>query len=282
MGLGWVIGHARERTRIVAADILLDAIAGSNEAPLKRALLDVGPRRGRAVLPGRLRAAALRRRCRCASLGEDAAKRLRAAVDAELQRLAAGGLDHALVEASISRAEFVMRERDFGMADGVALAMTSLCGWLYDDDLATAYLRYEDDFAYLRRALDEGYFEDLIREVFLDSAHMAEVEVRPRREATGRPRGSDAWPSSPPASPTTTSQRMAEDEAVLLRRHAGGAGCARGRGHTAAACPSPTSVRRPSSPPTAWPRARPFPASRHHMPTRGLVFAYRYFDLSCA
>ena len=42
MGLGWVIGHVRERTRIVATDILLDAIAGSNEAPLKRALLDSG------------------------------------------------------------------------------------------------------------------------------------------------------------------------------------------------------------------------------------------------
>ena len=42
IGLGWVIGHVRERTRIVATDILLDAIAGSNEAPLKRALLDSG------------------------------------------------------------------------------------------------------------------------------------------------------------------------------------------------------------------------------------------------
>ena len=42
MGLGYVIGHVRERTRIVACDILLDAIAGSNEAPLKRALLDAG------------------------------------------------------------------------------------------------------------------------------------------------------------------------------------------------------------------------------------------------
>lgn len=148
-------------------------------------------------------------------LGEDAAKRLRPAVDAELERLAAGGLDHALVEASISRAEFVMRERDFGMADGVALAMTSLCGWLYDDDLATAYLRYEDDFAYLRRALDEGYFEDLIREVFLNSAHMAEVEVVPveKQDDPGQRRLAELA-----AGFADDDFQRIEDEVVLLRR----------------------------------------------------------------
>ena len=139
----------RERTRIVATDILLRRHRGSNEAPLSARTSDSGMT-GDVILPGRLRAAA----CRAtgADLGEDAAKRLRPAVDAELGRLAAAA-DHALVEASISRAEFVMRERDFGMADGVALAMTSLCGWLYDDDLATAHLRYEDDSLPAPRAL---------------------------------------------------------------------------------------------------------------------------------
>ena len=202
MGLAWVIGHVRERTRIVAADILLDAIAGSNEAPLKRALLDSG-------IAGDVQSyladsvqqpfAVLQVR----DLGENAAQRLRPTVEAELKRLAAGGLDHALVEASISRAEFVMRERDFGMADGVALAMTSLCGWLYDDDLATAYLRYEDDFAYLRRALDQGYFEDLIREVSWTAPIWPRWRWSPSRSRTTPT--STASPSSPPTSPMTTS-----------------------------------------------------------------------------
>ena len=38
--VGFVIGRAAERERIVAADILMDAIMGANESPLKRALLD--------------------------------------------------------------------------------------------------------------------------------------------------------------------------------------------------------------------------------------------------
>ena len=101
------------------------------------------------------------------------------------------------MEASLSRAEFVMREREYGMPDGVALAMSSLAGWLYDDDAATSYLKYEDDFAFLRKALDEGYFERLIREVFLDSDHMAEVEIVPVT-ATRTPTRRSAWPPSKP------------------------------------------------------------------------------------
>ena len=91
MGLGWVIGHVRERTRIVAADILLDAIAGSNEAPLKRALLDSG-------IAGDVQSyladsvqqpfAVLQVR----DLGEERrASACVPAVEAELERLAAGG-----------------------------------------------------------------------------------------------------------------------------------------------------------------------------------------------
>lgn len=108
-----------------------------------------------------------------------------------------GGLDRTLVEASLSRAEFVMREREYGMPDGVALAMSSLAGWLYDDDAATSYLKYEDDFAFLRKALDEGYFERLIREVFLDSDHMAEVEIVPV-DGDETPTRRSAWPPSKP------------------------------------------------------------------------------------
>ena len=276
MGLAWVIGHVRERTRIVAADILLDAIAGSNEAPLKRALLDSG-------IAGDVQSyladsvqqpfAVLQVR----DLGENAAQRLRPTVEAELKRLAAGGLDHALVEASISRAEFVMRERDFGMADGVALAMTSLCGWLYDDDLATAYLRYEDDFAYLRRALDQGYFEDLIREVFLDSAHMAEVEVVPVEKQDDPNQHRLAQLA---ADFTDDDFQRVEDEVALLRQMQE----APDEPEDVAKLPQLTVADigpAPAEPAYGLAEGTPVPCIRHHLHTRGLVFAYRYFDMSC-
>ena len=267
MGLGWVIGHVRERTRIVATDILLDAIAGSNEAPLKRALLDSG-------IAGDVQSyladsvqqpfAVLQVR----DLGDNATQRLRPAVEAELERLAAGGLDHALVEASISRAEFVMRERDFGMADGVALAMTSLCGWLYDDELATAYLR---------RALDQGYFENLIREVFLDSSHMAEVEVVPVEQQDDPNQRRLAQLAADFADDDF---RHVEDEVALLRQMQE----APDAPEDVAKLPQLTVADigpAPAEPAYGLAEGTPVPCIRHHLHTRGLVFAYRYFDMSC-
>lgn len=176
MALGYVIGESHEKTRVVATDLLFDAIMGSNEAPLKRALLDAGLASDAhgGVVDGLAQPFAL---LELRGLNPDKADAFEPLVRKTLQDLAHGGLDHELLRASISHAEFVMREHNFGMADGVALAMTALSGWLYDDTQATTYLRYEDDYAFLKSALDEGYFEKLIEEVFLTSKHWAQVEV---------------------------------------------------------------------------------------------------------
>jgi len=177
---GFVIGGAAERERVVAADILLDAIAGSNEAPLKRALLDAGLAADvQAYVADALAQPFALVSLRGLEAPEGTAARLEEVLQREAGRLAEGGLDRELVLAALSHAEFVMREQNFGYPDGVALAMAALSGWLYDDDLAWDYLRYEDVFASLRAKVDEGYFEQLLREVFLDSRHWASVELVP-------------------------------------------------------------------------------------------------------
>ena len=43
--LGYVVGTAADNERIIAVDILMDALMGSNEAPLKKALLEAGRHR---------------------------------------------------------------------------------------------------------------------------------------------------------------------------------------------------------------------------------------------
>ena len=36
MGLGYVLGDALDRKRVIAADILFEALLGTNEAPMKK------------------------------------------------------------------------------------------------------------------------------------------------------------------------------------------------------------------------------------------------------
>ena len=42
VGLGYAIGDARDFERVLAADVLMDALMGGNESPIKRAVLDAG------------------------------------------------------------------------------------------------------------------------------------------------------------------------------------------------------------------------------------------------
>ena len=178
--LASVVGTAADSERLIATDILLDALTGSNEAPLKRAIMEAGiadDMNGQLIDHLLQPFAALE--LRGAHVG--ALEELERITTETVERLVREGIDRALLEASLAHAEFVMREHDFGVADGVALAMSAMAGWLYDEDdsLATAYIRYEDTFAALRAKLDSPYFENLARELFLESTHRTSVEVRP-------------------------------------------------------------------------------------------------------
>ncbi len=40
--MAYVIGEAADRQRLVAADVIIDALMGTNEAPVKKAILAAG------------------------------------------------------------------------------------------------------------------------------------------------------------------------------------------------------------------------------------------------
>ncbi|WP_165173450.1 insulinase family protein, partial [Adlercreutzia sp. ZJ242] len=277
VALGYVAGRASDRERLIAVDILLDAVMGSNEAPLKRALLDAGIA---ADAVAYLADAVLQPFAVIQLKGArpEAAARFRACVEERARELADGALDHALIEAALSHAEFAMRERNFGYADGVVLAMSSMAGWLYDDSLATAYLSYESAFASLRAKIEEGYFEQLLRELVLENAHFAEVELVPcerDEEADARERlariaagfGPDDFAAVERAVAALRAAQEApdapEDVAKLPQLSVADIGEASAEGAfcleegASGAC------------------------LRHDVHTHGIAYAYRYFDLGC-
>lgn len=179
--LGFVAGEANQRERMLALSILVDAIMGSNEAPLKRALLDADIADD---CDGFLSDSLMQPFVAITARGlhdDDAANKLRDTVAQAAADLAHGGLDMQLVEAALSHAEFVLREGNFGYADGVMLSMMAMNGWLYDDapEASLEYIRYEDVLASLREKLAGEYFSQLLADVFVDSDHRAQVQVVP-------------------------------------------------------------------------------------------------------
>ena len=184
VALAYVVGTSVERERVLATDILLDAIAGSNEAPLKRAVLDadLGDDFQTMLLDGMLQPQVM---FALKGAHEGVAERFRELVESTCRALAEDGIERERLEASLAQAEFNLREGDWGSySDGVALAMQVMSGWLYDDDHACDYLHYEDEVAHMRAGLENGYFEQLLRELVCESTHCGEVELVPVEEGS--------------------------------------------------------------------------------------------------
>ena len=275
--VGFVIGRAAERERIVAADILMDAIMGANESPLKRALLDAG------IADDAIGyvADSVAQPFAVVSLRgarPGAAEKLRAIVEAEARRLAEGGLDRELVRAALSHAEFVMRERNFGYPDGVVLAMSAMAGWLYADDDPAAYLRFEDVFASLREKVEEGYFEALLRELFLDNDHRACAEVVPTES-------DEAAEEAEAAGEREAAAELTEDEAAFICE------TVRALREAQEAPDAPEALEKlpqlsradigeaPAEAMWEVGECGPWCLIRHHLPCRGIAYAYRYFAM---
>ena len=182
IALAYVVGTAAERSRVLAVDVLLDALCGSNEAPLKRRVLDAGLADDFSALliDGVAQPQVL---FMLKGLREGAGEKFRELVESTCAELAAGGIPRDKLEASIAQAEFNLREGDWGSyPDGVALSIQALSSWLYDDERPIDYLRYEDALAELKQGLESGLFERLLAELVRPDAHSAEVELVPVAE----------------------------------------------------------------------------------------------------
>lgn len=152
VGVAYVFATASERERVLAADVLVDALVGSNEAPLKRMVLESGL--GRDVtgfLYDGLLQPMLVFELKGAKPG--VAQDFRDLVEATCSSLVTEGLGQDNLEASLAQAEFNLREGDWGYPDGVGLAIQVMSGWLYDDGAATSYLRYEAAMAHMHAGL---------------------------------------------------------------------------------------------------------------------------------
>ena len=273
---GYVIGDASDRMKVTAADILLDALMGSNEAPLKRALLDRGIAHDiqASVVDSMAQPFAF---VQLQMPAEGAGEALEATLERETEVLLDAGLDRELIEAAISHAEFQLREHEMGMADGVAYAMQSLAGWLYDDDAATDYLRYEDLFSDLRSALDTDYYGELLRELFCGNGHRASAEVVPTPGQGGDGQAAQLAARNAALSPQERRSIVAEEQelrrlqetpdspealATLPRLYLTDIGEA------------------PEEPAAEYRDGAPLPCLRHTMATHGIAYGYRYYSLA--
>ena len=280
VGMAYVIGDAADRKRLVAADVLIDALMGTNEAPVKKAILAAGLggnvvsyTSGDLLQPHTL--------IILQNAKPKVAREFRRVIEDECLRLVKEGIPRERLAAILANEEFDLRQRDYGYADGVALACDALGTWLYDDvdEAATRGIEYGPIYEELNRELDGTYFEDLLRELVLESKHRALVELVPVADDAATSREEEAELAAAKAAMDDADlQRIVEDVAALReRQEAEDAPEARAtlpRLHVSDIGPA-----RPE-PQLVIDKQTPIPCLRHDLPTHQLAYALTYFDLS--
>lgn len=183
--LAWYTGAFSDRERQLGVEILLDTLLGTNQAPLKAALLeeklgadiDVGfdDSTLQPTLELVLRGAT-----------EESAGKFAAAVRKAVDGILEKGIPEELLMASLNSTEFASLERPGSIPDGVLDAINASAGWLHTGDPALL-LHTNALFASLREKLEQGWFNELLRELFAPApVEIIQVPTLPRKEEEGR------------------------------------------------------------------------------------------------
>lgn len=196
---GWVWGTWENQLESLAMQVVTDYLTDSNEAPLKKALLEA-------------------KLCEDVTLYSDVdqqmatvlvvrnttaekAEACRAACRAALEQVCRDGFDQVRLAAKLDNFEFKLREMDTGSYPrGLVLCDTALGTWLFGGDPAAPF-RLAPRFAELRAKLGTDYFTTLLRKAVLDNGFHAEVTLLPSK--------------------TLADERKQADEAALARILAG-------------------------------------------------------------
>lgn len=279
VGLGLVLGSALDRKRTIAADILFEALLGSNEAPVKKTILAAGLG-GNVVSYTAAESLQPYELIMLQNAQPGVARELRRVFQDACRDLCEHGVPRERLEAIISSNEYDLRQRDYGIADGVAIACDALSTWLYDDDAATLALKYGPVYEELRGELDGSYFEDLLRELVLENDHMALVELVPVDAAEGAEGAEAAELAAKRDAMTDAELADVVERTAALRAAQEAEDTPEAKATLPRLRVSDIGEARPE-PPLVVDTTAPIPCLRHSIPTNRLAYAMQYFDLEC-
>ena len=156
---GW-----QDRVRLLAVRILLDVVCGTNETPIKRAVLSAGLAQELDIsVDDSIAQAFLMIHAKNVTDGK--ADEILPLIRKTAAELAENGLDYKALEASANRVAFHLLEPD--EPQGLDRCINCMGSWLYGGD-PMQNLVYAEDFAAVRNMLKEKQFEQLLKELLVE------------------------------------------------------------------------------------------------------------------
>lgn len=176
-----VVGEAADINLSLAFEVLDYALLSAPGAPLKQALLDA--KIGKDIY-GSFEDGIKQTYFSIVAKGANLSQKEEfvKVIRDTLTKIMEEGIDKKAVTAGINYYEFRFREADFSSyPKGLMYGLDILSSWLYDDTKPFCEVQLLEGFEFLKKALEEGYFEELIRKYLLDNTHGAILSLVPEK-----------------------------------------------------------------------------------------------------
>ena len=175
---GSASGEATDYGRLLALNVLRIALFGSQDAPLRRKILDSGIALNVNAFIEFLAKPTFQVMVQGVKPGTKQ-EFLDILMDG-CRELVSTGIDKEQLRAILFAVEFETRTGGPAGKPGAAInMMMCIDNWAMGLPLGAHSVRYESEFEFVRQAIETDYFEKLLQEVFLDSKHYAVVELVP-------------------------------------------------------------------------------------------------------
>lgn len=174
------VGEGGNKEHYMAFPILDYAICSAQGAPIKKALIDKGI--GEDVYSTlEMGIAKPYFSIIAKNTSEDLKEEFLNTIRDTAMELAENGIDKKALLAGLNVFEFQYREADFGhYPKGLAYGLDILDSWLYDDEKVFDFIEADAVYKKLRKEIDNGYFENLLKEYILENTNASMVIVSPK------------------------------------------------------------------------------------------------------
>ncbi len=178
LSLSFVVGKGIDQNLTLAMDLLSDYLVNLPQAPLRIALREAGIGRDvSAYYESSIKQPVFNITVKNANPGDF--KKFKEIVFKVLKDVSRKGVDKKVLLGLLNRKEFALREGRGGYK-GLILGMTSVSGWMFADDPFLT-VGYEKPLAFIKKNLETGYFEQLIKNKLIKNTHALFLVLKPKK-----------------------------------------------------------------------------------------------------
>ncbi|MFA9398405.1 MAG: insulinase family protein [Clostridiaceae bacterium] len=180
LSLNYVLGKSTDSQLYLAFDILEYMLLETPASPLKKAIIRSGI--GKDVF-GIYNNDILQPNFSIVvkNANEEDLPKLKNIVEKCLNDILANGLDKKLIQSSINKKEFILREADVrSYPKGLMYNIKAMSSWLYNES-PNINLAFEKQLEKIKNLSENGYFENIIDKYLINSKHSSVVVIKPEK-----------------------------------------------------------------------------------------------------